>query len=825
MAPGARAVKLASLLLPASSAALMLMPAAAEACSATSAVRNGDQVVDIVCAPGDVSVFPFATSYTVGSGPGSTGNGDDTLTMSGGSVLNNSDGSTLVDGGPEELDPSGGPFIDMGGGNDLVVISGGQIGTAASPVSIFLDNVTDPLGVDTFRMSGGLVSGSVFGLGGGNTYEVSGGTILGSIFAGSQDDTVVISGPAHIQGDPSIGPDAVGLEDGDDRFTMTGGTLDGAVSGGNGDDDIAISGGTISSFVAGNDGFDSVFVLGGTIAGDVDAESVFIGGGTIGGDITGISATTLGIDDTFSAAAINLRNGVVFSGVNAVANIANTDLAAGGAKTQNFLGFAQVTASNSTLAFGGGPVGITQLFLLNGSTLFSRGGVSMPGSVTLTNSTITMINGATGDVLTLGGLVLNGGRIGVDVDQGAALADRLAAGAITGTGTLVVNLIGTPSFTTTTTIPIITSGAVPAGAFAAAGLPGTAGSLFTYALLPTPTGLALRIAPGAFGPAAATQDATDVSIVETVLDALDSIKDDAIEFGLGLGVGQALVPLSDTFGVFASGQLAHTEHDGFEISANGFTGPGPGFDADEFSAAISLDFNVAKMMDVEDRYGINLGLFGGYASVDLDVNDTNGFVVGGHGRNQSGMFGGYGLFRKEFNYALIAATAFLGNSEISNGILGSEGNYDTTGYAVTSSIGHIFIIGDRTRFDLRGGVLGVHFKGDDYTDSAGIDMNGSEISFGAVKFEPGIYADFPLDNGMTISPYARAELQQRFGYENTAGIEGLPIEFDDADFSAALSTGFNLKMSATATMSGEVRGRVSSDSSTLAGKLGLKIAF
>ena len=189
------------------------------------------------------------------------------------------------------------------------------------------------------------------------------------------------------------------------------------------------------------------------------------------------------------------------------------------------------------------------------------------------------------------------------------------------------------------------------------------------------------------------------------------------------------------------------------------------------------------------------------------------------------MFGGYGLFRKEFNYALIAATAFLGNSDVSNDILGSEGSYDTAGYAVTSSIGHIFMIGDRTRFDLRGGVLGVHFQGDDYTDTAGIAMSGSEISFGAVKFEPGIYADFPLDNGMTISPYARAELQQRFGYENTAGIEGLPIEFDDADFSAALSTGFNLKMSARATMSGEVRGRASSDSSTLAAKLGLKIAF
>jgi outer membrane autotransporter protein len=129
------------------------------------------------------------------------------------------------------------------------------------------------------------------------------------------------------------------------------------------------------------------------------------------------------------------------------------------------------------------------------------------------------------------------------------------------------------------------------------------------------------------------------------------------------------------------------------------------------------------------------------------------------------------------------------------------------------------------RFDLRGGVLGVTFNGDDYTDNGGNQYGGSEISFGAFKFEPGIYADFQLENGMTLSPYARADLQQRFGYQNTASIGGAEVDFDDADFSAALSGGFNLKMSQTATMSGEVRGKLSSDSATIGGKLGVKIAF
>ena len=189
------------------------------------------------------------------------------------------------------------------------------------------------------------------------------------------------------------------------------------------------------------------------------------------------------------------------------------------------------------------------------------------------------------------------------------------------------------------------------------------------------------------------------------------------------------------------------------------------------------------------------------------------------------MFGGYGLFRKEYNYALVSATAFLGETDISNGVLNSSGSYGTKGYAVTGSVGHIFMLSDTLRFDLRGGLLGVTFNGDDYADSGGNQYGGSEISFGAVKFEPGIYMDRQLENGMTFSPYARADLQQRFGYSNTASIDSVEIDFDDADFSAALSTGFNLKMSKTTTVSGEVRGKLSSDSSTIAGKLGLKFSF
>ena len=202
-------------------------------------------------------------------------------------------------------------------------------------------------------MSGGTISGSVFGLGGGNTYAVSGGTILGSLFAGSQNDVVTISGTANIRGDATIGPDSVGLEDGNDRFTMTGGTLAGAVSGGNGNDLLTISGGTIGGFVAGNDGVDRIDDLG---RHDRRRRRSRNGHPDRRHDRRRhCRHLQHHADDQrcrLARSPINLRNGVLISGANGVATITDTDLAAGGTKTVVFDGFGNVTTDNSTLGFG-----------------------------------------------------------------------------------------------------------------------------------------------------------------------------------------------------------------------------------------------------------------------------------------------------------------------------------------------------------------------------------------------------------------------------------------------------------------------------------------
>ncbi|MGI6853617.1 autotransporter [Mesorhizobium sp. 1B3] len=946
-------------------AATIFMPMDASACTAFAVTRDGAPAVDILCpategpAEPEPPAEPFQSSFGTGETTIYGGGGADRLELRGGAIV--TDGSAVpVFGTDFQLDPSTGE-VNLLAGNDVAVISSGTIGIAGLPLNLNLG-----AGTDNFTMSGGTIFGSVLGQGGGNTYLMSGGTIDGSIFAGSQDDTVTIEGSATINGNVASVFDAVGLEDGNDRFIMiggvlnaavsggagndiidfrggvvdsflegnegddqlfisgglitsdvygddgndeiavsggridgsllagsgddrvtisgganirggtgsdgevsvlvagpfnavdlgdgddrlemTGGTVAGSVAGGIGNDTIAISGGTIDSFVAGDedndaisvsggfiagdvrgdDGTDSVTVSGGTIAGGLEAESVTLNGGTILGDISGLGPNTLTINGTNVADPLNLSDGVVFSGTGANAIITDTDLAAGGTKTQVFNGFNLVASDNSTLGFGPGPQDIGTLNLTNGSTLFTEGATTLPGTVNVTNSLIDMRNNVANDILTLGGVSLNNAQIGLDIDQQALTADRLVANNLSaaGTNTVLVNLLGTPEFTEPTEIPIIITGAPVNGTFQVAGVPGSVASLFTYQVIPGPDGgLFLLATPANFGIAAAPNSAVNASIVDTVIDAVYDINSDAIDSDLGLANGARRVQVTPTFGVFASGLFAHTEHDGFSITDGNLGGAGPEFDADDFSAAISLDFNAARHFQLDTQYGLNLGLFVGYASTDVNLGAFQGFAGIGDGENRSAMFGGYALLRKDFNYALVSASAFLGNSDVTSGVLNTTGSYDTEGYAVTGSVGHIFSLSERARFDLRGGLLGVSFTGDSYVDSGGNHFGKSRVSFGAIKFEPGIYADYQMPNGMTLSPYVRTEFQQRFGYRNTTEIDDREIDFDDADFSASLSAGFNLKTNEQWTLSGELRGKASADSSTFGGKLGVKVAF
>jgi hypothetical protein len=792
------------------------------------------------------------TGGTVGSVIGPTaspqpgvflGDGADIFRMSGGTI----NGSVFGQGGGNSITVSGGTIdesIFAGSENDAVTISGTAniVGSTADPDAIGLE-----AGDDTFLMTGGSIGAAVSGNEGADTLTVQGGSIAGFLSGNEGNDIIDVSGgtiSGVVAGD--IGDDTLTIREtarvfavsggaGDDTVVVSGtATIDDDVELGEGDDSFAMDGGTIGGSVFGGTGTDVVVLEGGAILGGIDAETVRLFGGTVGGDITGLSGNTLVIDN---ATTLNLSDGVLFSGTNATGTIEGTNLAVG-SESQNFTGFSSLSLSQSTLRFTGGMQVIDALALTGGSTLFSTGAVTLAsqaggfGNLSIVGSTLNLVDGNPTSTLTLGGLFLDDATIGLDFNQVTAQADTIIAnGAATATGdnVILVNLLGTPQILETTQIPILTAAGGPiGGVFTVSGISGTAAELFTYEVLPgAGGGLILVATPNAevVGLVSNVDAAVNSQTVETMKDAFFDITGDAMEYGLGLDGGPtgAAAPI---FGIFASGQFARVNHDGFTISNGAASIQGPSFDSDDFSAAISLDFNAARHFAFDQEYGLNLGLFAGYTSTDLALGPFGGFPSVGSGRNESGMAGTYGLFRKEQNYLLVSGMVLFGGTDVSNGVLnGASGEYDTLGYAVTASAGHIFNLTERARFDLRGGVLGISFTGDAYTDSLGVEHGESKVSFGALKFDPGVYADYQMENGMIFSPYLRADLQQRFAYNNEASAGGVEFDFDDADFSAALSGGFNLKISQSSTVSGEIRGKVSSDSSTIAGKIGLKVAF
>ena len=651
---------------------------------------------------------------------------------------------------------------------------------------------------------------------GNDTLTVTGGT-LGDVLGDDGNDTIAIGGGAAISAFVNAGA-------GNDTVSVAGGSV-GGVDLAAGADSLTMTGGTITGSVGGGQGVDTVSVRGGTIAGSIDAEKVTLTGGTINGDITGISSDTLIITN---ATTLNLRNGVLFSGTNAVGTITGTNLAAGG-ESQNFTGFNSLSLFGSTLRFDGAASrGSASCRWRAAPRSLRMARPASRGTVRVNGSTLSLIDGAADDRLTLGGLALNGGTLGIDVDANSISADQIVSQAFSaaGTNTIQVNLIGTPNFATRTDIPILIANNDPVlGNFQILGLNG-AGALFSYQIVQLPGGgLVLRATPAGFGIAVATDAAVNSTAANVAIDALERVNRDAMDADLGLTAAALRSDLTPTFAVFASGQLASVQHDGFSITTDGVSGAGPAFDSHDFSAALSLDWNAAKHFEFDNEYGLNFGAFVGYTTTAVGMDSFQGFSAIGNGDNQAGMFGGYTLLRREMNYALVSASGFVGETDITNSVLNTTGNYDTVGYAVTGSVGHIIPLSETARFDLRGGILGVRFTGDSYTDSGGNQYGESVISFGAVKFEPGVYSDIAMEDGKVFSPYLRADIQQRFNYTNTAEIDGQEISFDDADFSVAALAGFNLRVSDKTTVSGEVRGKFSSDSATAAGKLGLKIAF
>ena len=285
--------------------------------------------------------------------------GDGIVTMSDGQV----DGDVIGQVGNDRFAQSGGIIggtVNLGEGNNALTLSGGNIGAG----------IVTGAGSDAIQMLGGTVHGAIVTGAGDDSFAMSAGT-ADSLDLGAGRDTFTLTG-GHLRGAVTnadvvnvgggrVG--SIGLDSGDGTVTMSNGQVDGDITGQGGNDRFTLSAGTIGGTVNLGDGNNTVDLGGGSVGGGIvtgagddqfrwhalaQVSTVALGSGNDGATLTGLDdPATAGLNrldggpgtDTLTLDRSDLGSKGRFAGFESV-NLVNashltldTDLALGDAQS------------------------------------------------------------------------------------------------------------------------------------------------------------------------------------------------------------------------------------------------------------------------------------------------------------------------------------------------------------------------------------------------------------------------------------------------------------------------------------------------------------
>jgi hypothetical protein len=281
------------------------------------------------------------------------------------------------------------------------------------------------------------------------------------------------------------------------------------------------------------------------------------------------------------------------------------------------------------------------------------------------------------------------------------------------------------------------------------------------------------------------------------------------------------------------GRCAHTEGDGSRFTGTGggtsFTGSTLGFSADECSILGSVQFDFTESNILGDGTLFMVGLFGGYTDMDVDF-DRSPFEVaagvdGTSANNESGIVGGYATVARDGYYGVVSTGFMFGQTSIDERVRGAHGEYDTSAYSVSGTVGKLIPITDTWKLDLRGGLQYVNHSGDAFTDSIGNVFGESEVSYWQGQISAGLSSTIVV-NEMSFQPYVRAALATDFDYESRSSVNGFVYDFDSGnDYTFSLSGGVLANVSKQVQVSGEISFDHAEDEDSFGGKFGVKFRF
>ena len=409
--------------------------------------------------------------------------------------------SGVIRGGTNLAIATTGPYV-------ITVTNTGEI-IGGGGVAVWTDT-----GVNTFNMDGGTVTGLIRQGTGINTFVMQAGQV-DAVDQGGARPRFTLNGGRVVGGLTNGGAvtitggriGSVALSAALNTFTMSGGTIDAAVTAGSGDTGFTLSGGAIGGTVTLGNGANTIAVTGGSIAqglasGDGATNFGWLGGGVIGGTVSfgagGVVALLSNLSDTNLAGVTAFDGG---AGQNAL-TFDHTQ-ASGLSRFTSWESIALTNGSRISLDDRGATLGNTAaqtgLFDIDStSTLAWNGGgdsaitTALPGGrVSLSNGgTIDLTGGAgprnalvvAGDYVGHGGQLLVQSVLGTDGSPSGKLV--ISQGAATGNTAIgVTNAAGTGGLTLADGIMVVQAiqgGTTAPSAFSLAN-PVKAGA-FTYFL-------------------------------------------------------------------------------------------------------------------------------------------------------------------------------------------------------------------------------------------------------------------------------------------------------------------------------------------------------
>ncbi len=427
------------------------------AVTANGAVDGG--AVGIAASATGAGTVSVTTGAALGGAAAFTGNGIETVAEDGDTVI------TL--GGDVVADADGINAVASGTGAVTVTGTGNVTGDAAGTGNPAFD------GIDAQTDSGDIridVAGTITGapginaqsLNGGNVEITGTGDVSDVVGAGILASTTGGNGNVTVNRDGSVDGGAEGIV-----ASVAGtGTLDLDVTGTN-----TVDGGATGMSATVGTGTGTVDIAAGAqVRGGVDLANADLAGvaaalatfGDAGGTITVTNAGTVDADNAADSVAIAAGDNVdtAFTNTGTVLGMASSTAGAGAVTLTNDnlwrlnTGGATVMAGASDSLANGGTLDVDSSSLTGIETLTNTGTIMSNGNSTLggtnvvnTGGTITQIDGATGDVLTLEGAVSStGGMLAFDVDFSGVTdtADLIVVtgGALSGTTELAFNNTG-----------------------------------------------------------------------------------------------------------------------------------------------------------------------------------------------------------------------------------------------------------------------------------------------------------------------------------------------------------------------------------------------